>query len=62
MIKQRKKHDCRCSGHPHGSPKISRGVCYWPHGGQRPAVSERIRGKREERAWLTSASPDDEEF
>jgi hypothetical protein len=60
MIKQRKKSDCNCSGHPNGRPKIAHGPCF---GDQlREAVKERIRGRRQERAWLRSASPDDEDL
>jgi hypothetical protein len=60
MIKQRKKRDCNCSGHPTGHPKIAHGPCF---GDQlREAVKERIRGRRQERAWLRSASPDDEDL
>jgi len=49
MIKQRKQHDCVCSGHPRGRPKITHGPCY---GDQlREAVKERIRSRRQEREW-----------
>lgn len=60
MKKRQKKRDCSCSGHPHGRPKITLGPCY---GDQlREAVKERIRGRRQERAWLRSADPEDEEL
>jgi len=59
MVKQQKKRDCVCSGHPRGRPKVGHGPCYL---GQRPATRLRIRGKRAERAWLRSASPEDEEM
>ena len=49
MIKQRKRRDCGCSGHPTGRPKVSRGPCYGDC--LRAAVRERIRGKRIVRAW-----------
>jgi hypothetical protein len=57
MIKQPKKHDCSCSGHPFGRPKYGRGPCYY--GGLRPAVRERIRGKRIARAWLAAIKRED---
>lgn len=59
MIKQRKKRDCSCSGHPTGQPKVSRGPCYGY--GLRAAVRERIRGKEIERAWRESISLEDVE-
>jgi hypothetical protein len=59
MVKRRKKRDCGCSGHPSGSPKMSRGPCYGY--GMRPAVHERIRGRRIERAWRDAAELEDVE-
>jgi hypothetical protein len=59
MIKQRKKSDCSCSGHPSGQPKVSRGPCYGY--GVRSAVRERIRGKRIERTWLAAIELEDVE-
>jgi hypothetical protein len=60
MIKQRKKRDCGCSGHPRGRQKIAHGPCY---GDQlRGAVKERLRGRLQERAWLRSAAPEDEDL
>lgn len=60
MIKQRKQHDCVCSGHPRGRPKITHGPCY---GDQlREAVKERIRSRRQEREWLRSMVPEDEDL
>jgi len=59
MIKQRKKRDCGCSGHPSGRPKVTRGPC---HGyGLRAAVRERIDGRRVVRAWLLAEDLDDVE-
>ena len=57
MIKRRKKSGCRCSGHPSGCPKVSCGPCYGY--GVRPAVRERIRGKRVERVWSAAIDLDD---
>lgn len=48
-----KKSDCRCSGHTHGNPKIGNGPCYG-YADQRPAVRERIAGKRLVRCWLSA--------
>jgi hypothetical protein len=59
MIKQTKKSDCSCSGHPSGQPKVSRGVCFGY--GVRPAVRARIRGKRIERAWRAAIDLEDVE-
>jgi hypothetical protein len=59
MIKQPKKHDCSCSGHPSGQPKVSRGPCYGY--GVRAAVRERIRGKRVARVWLEAHDLEDVE-
>ena len=59
MIKQPKKRDCGCSGHPAGQPKVSRGPCYGY--GLRTAVRERIRGKRIERLWREAIDPEDVE-
>lgn len=56
MIKQRKKRDCRCSGHPTGRPKVPRGLCFGY--GPRPAVQERIRGKQIVRAWRVAIDLD----
>jgi hypothetical protein len=33
-----------------GNPKIGDGLCWW--GKHRPAVEERIDGKRKAKAWL----------
>jgi len=52
VIKQQKKRDCGCSGHPSGQPKVSCGPCYGY--GVRPAVRERIYGKQIVRAWRTA--------
>lgn len=60
MLKQRKKRDCSCSGHPRGRPKVSHGPCCRDQ--LREAVRERIRGRRLERAWLRSAAPEDEDL
>ncbi len=49
MIKQKKRHDCGCSGHPAGRPKVPHGPCYGY--GTRPALRERITGKKIVRAW-----------
>lgn len=59
-IKSEKKRDCGCSGHPSGRPKLSRGVCF---GGDclRPAVRERIRGRRLVRAWSAAIDLEDVE-
>ena len=57
--KRKKKNDCGCSGHPAGRPKLSRGPCY--DYGLRPAVRERIRGKRLERAWRDAIDLEDVE-
>lgn len=59
MIKQRKKRDCSCSGHPSGRPKVSRGPCYGD--GVRSAVRERVRGKWIERVWSEALDPEDVE-
>lgn len=59
MIKQRKKRDCSCSGHPSGIPKVSRGPCYGY--GLRAAVRERIRGHQIERVWRGAVDLDDVE-
>jgi hypothetical protein len=48
-----KKTDCGCSGHTNGNPKISHGPCYGY--GQRPAVRQRIAGKRLAARWLAAA-------
>ena len=42
---------CGCRGRDAGNPKFARGLCYRGCG-YRPAVVERIAGKRECRAWL----------
>ncbi len=60
MIKQRKKRDCSCSGHPRGRPHYSHGPCYGFE--LRPAVRERIAGRRLERAWQRSVDPESEDF
>ena len=60
MIKRQKKHDCGCSSHPTGRPKVSRGPCYGDC--LRAAVRERIYGKRIERAWLEVRELDDVEL
>jgi hypothetical protein len=57
--KRKKKSDCGCSGHPSGRPKLSRGPCYGYS--VRPAVIERIRGKRIEHVWLAATDPEDVE-
>lgn len=59
--KKPKSHDCRCSGHPTGRPKISRGVCYGYGYCLRPAVRERIHSRRIIRAWLAAIDPGDVE-
>lgn len=57
MLKQKKKRDCCCSGHPSGRPKYSTGPCFgWC---LRPAVVERKRGKRLERIWKYARNRDD---
>jgi hypothetical protein len=56
MIKQRKKRDCGCSGHPSGCPKITRGPCFGY--GIRKAVRERIRGKQIVRVWRDAIDRD----
>lgn len=61
MIKQRKKRDCACSGHPSGQPKVPRGVCFGCGLSLRPAVRERIRSKRVVRAWSTAIDLDEVE-
>lgn len=58
--RRRKKHDCGCSGHPSGRPKVSRGPCYG-YGDVRPAVIERRRGRRIARVWITAFNVDDVE-
>jgi hypothetical protein len=57
MLKQSKKRDCGCSGHPSGRPKLTHGPCYGY--GVRAAVKERIRGKRIARVWLEARDVDD---
>jgi hypothetical protein len=57
MIKQPKKSDCSCSGHPSGQPKVSRGPCY----GNGAAVRARICGKRIARVWLGAVDLEDVE-
>jgi hypothetical protein len=59
MIKQPKKRDCNCSGHPSGRPKVSRGPCYGDS--LRIAVRERIRGRSIERTWLEAIDLEDVE-
>lgn len=54
-----KKSDCGCSGHTNGNPKIGHGPCYG-YGDQRPAVRERIAGKRLVRRWLEARDDLDE--
>ena len=50
MSRSSKRKDCSCSASPHGSPKYSHGCCY--HSGDvRPAVRERIDGKKICREW-----------
>jgi hypothetical protein len=58
MVKQRKKHDCGCSGHPSGRPKYGTGPCYG-YGTLRPAVRDRIDGKKSIRAWRRAVDLDD---
>jgi hypothetical protein len=58
-IKSEKKRDCCCSGHPAGRPKLSRGVCFGDC--LRPAVRERIQGRRIERAWSAATDLEDVE-
>lgn len=53
-----KKSDCGCSSHTNGNPKIGHGPCYG-YGDQRPAVRERIAGKRLARLWLTALEVND---
>jgi len=53
-----KKTDCGCSGHTNGNPKIGNGPCYG-YGDQRPAVRERIAGKRLVRRWLATPREQD---
>lgn len=53
-----KKSDCGCSGHTNGNPKIGHGPCYG-YGDQRPAVRERIAGKRLAHRWLTALEVND---
>ena len=59
MIKQPKKRDCSCSGHPSGRPKVTHGPCFGDS--LRAAVRERIRGKRIARVWRTAISLEDVE-
>jgi hypothetical protein len=59
MLKQSKKRDCRCSGHPSGQPKLTRGLCYGND--VRAAVRERIRGRQIVRIWLEADDLEDVE-
>ncbi len=59
MFKRKKQSDCGCSGHPSGNPKYGHGPCYL---GRRPEVTERIRGRRIERAYLAALDPGDEDL
>jgi hypothetical protein len=57
--KGNKKRDCGCSGHPAGRPKYSRGPCYGY--ALRPAVRDRINGRRLERVWRAAIDLEDVE-
>lgn len=42
----------KCRGRVHGNPKVACGGCKWAYDKWRPAVVERIAGKRLARLWL----------
>lgn len=48
-----KKTGCNCRARTHGNPKTSNGSCYG-YGDQRPAVAQRIAGKRLTARWLAA--------
>ena len=62
MLKRLKKTDCVCRARTRGNPKYSHGICYHS-GGLRPAVAERVKGKRLVREWQdfvnSGEDPDD---
>jgi len=58
MSDSSKRKDCSCTTRPHGNPKYSNGSCY--HSGDvRPAVKERIAGKKLCREWKLVTEEDE---
>jgi hypothetical protein len=51
MLKRVKKRTCNCRRRKPGNPKIGCGICYLSFD-YRPAVRQRIEGKRLVKRWL----------